>query len=101
MKNNNITWKTKDGRKIPIEDLGDDHLINIIHMIEDMCHPDSDYVKSRVLRLYSLLELFNGGCAEDDLDDKIDVLETYGADPVEVYENYDDLLSVAHKRGLL
>lgn len=33
-------WTTKDGRQIPIEDLTDEHLLNIVRMLIDKEQPD-------------------------------------------------------------
>jgi hypothetical protein len=34
-------WKTKEGNWIPYEELGDQHLLNIVAMLERKFHPNS------------------------------------------------------------
>ena len=39
-----VAWKTKDGKVIPVKDLGNNHLLNIIDMIERKGLEHEDYL---------------------------------------------------------
>ena len=86
-----MKWKTKDGRKIPIKDLDDEHLVNIIRMLRRK--------KSEFLSILYSFPATPYSYAEEDIDRQIDYLERtdiegfYG-------ELGERLLHEAHKRGL-
>lgn len=50
-----IVWETKDGQQIPIQDLSDTHLINIID-----CFEGAKYDFLNLLEQYIQSELLNG-----------------------------------------
>ena len=41
--NSSIVWTTKDGRKIPINEMSDEHLLNTINMIMQIQERDQEY----------------------------------------------------------
>lgn len=41
--NSSIVWTTKDGRKIPINKMSDEHLLNTINMIMQIQERDQEY----------------------------------------------------------
>ena len=41
--NGSIVWTTKDGRKIPINEMSDEHLLNTINMIMQIQERDQEY----------------------------------------------------------
>lgn len=44
--NNTLVWKTKEGDSIPIKDLKDEHLINIINMLDRNLERECEYLEA-------------------------------------------------------
>jgi hypothetical protein len=85
-------WITADDREIPISELTDSHLLNIIEMLED-------YAKKK-----KGLTIEYGGCGcGDNMDVYYDCETIYGQDVYDVFEkhgSYTELIEEKIKRKL-
>lgn len=85
-------WTTRDGRKIPIGDMTDAHLLNAIRMVRRTFDRE-------MLAACAIAGKFDPeGMAADCIDREIQVMEDAG--PRAVCREYDALADEAGRRGL-
>jgi hypothetical protein len=95
---NGKTWTTKEGKTIPINELEDKHLLNIMNMLMVR----APLIKERVvLEIIRFSDCVNGEMAQLAIDQEIRKLEN-ADDIVVLYGTplYDALRKEAKKRGL-
>lgn len=87
-------WKTKDGRLIPIPELENEHLVNIIRMLDRNAERAAFNYVIRSSPLISMMGDMAQMAAEDAMMDLAD-------EPTSVYGDiYNTLTDEAEKRGL-
>ena len=89
---NKKKWTTATGEKIRIKDLEDDHLMNIIQMLERMS-------RQMLYSMYDFEAFISGEQALIDIDNQIRYAEKEG--PAYFYPIYDDLIEEAERRELI
>lgn len=90
-------WKCRDGRKIRICDMDDNHLLNAIKMIERLARREISYCLSVA---YDLEATLQGEVALDEIAREIRRLEYEGVSPEEVCSSYENLVREKKRRGL-
>jgi hypothetical protein len=90
-------WKTKDGQKVRICDMSDDHLINTIKMLERIAKQIWHY---ELATAYSAANFLQGEMAIDSADGHIRHLEEEGPDVTRHYPIYENLYYEAMRREL-
>ena len=84
-------WKTKDGQKIRVRDLGDRHLLNIVRLLERTHQREVDATLLAPCP-------FHGDMAIDAFDAM--QLQAMKSEPDDFYPIYTDLCDVVIRRGL-
>lgn len=88
-------WTTKDGEKIRICDMQDDHLSNSINLLERVAkHMEMESISAG----YQMLCMLQGEMAIDSVERELMVLEEHGIDPNQVNELYDNLIDERERR---
>lgn len=94
---NTKIWKTQKGKKIRIKDMGDDHLINTVLMIE---RKSLAWRQEEIEAGYNLLESLNGEMAIMSVENDLRALERDdGQGPFE-FPIYADMVEEVARRGL-
>lgn len=89
-------WTTKEGEKIPVQKMDDQHLINSIKMMERNFHKR----KSVMLEgAYEMEGMLRGELALEAIGREIEELED-ADEPGDFWPIYYDLVEEANKRGL-
>lgn len=88
-------WTTKNGRKIRICDMEDDHLDNTISMLERYGKAKENYLISSG---YEALCCLQGECAIMSVEQDLMYLEEHGLDPCEIHPLYENLLNEKRRR---
>ena len=86
----NKVWTTKDGQKILIEEMTDQHLLNTIAFLERV-HQEE------IAAAWSCLSTLRGEMAQFYCENDIDKLESEESN----HPQYDDLVEEAMSRGLI
>jgi hypothetical protein len=90
-------WTTKDGRKIPIKDMEDGHLLNAIRMLQ--CKASA--LQSRETASYFMLGEPQGEMAQDAYHAGMDeLMDMEPLEYLETREDYTALTQEARKRKL-
>ena len=97
-------WKTKDGEEIPIKELTDSHILNIMNYFEK----NFEVYRQRWLsKAYMFMDSLNGECAKYYCENMIDLVESENPefDPEgfleETVEGYREIKQEARKRKLI
>lgn len=92
------TWRTKDGTEIPLSDLKNDHLVNIIKMLERRA---PSYADQLAWQAYQFAEMTGGEMAADAATDVGDKLLDGEYEIEDVMPPvYEHLMAEARRRGL-
>jgi hypothetical protein len=86
-------WRTRDGRRIPVADMTDDHLANVMQFLR---RSHRRYVDT--VTLYGIPDDVGEYAAEAAASEMADALMSNVED---VYPIYDDLVTEAIRRGLV
>jgi len=92
------TWKTKDGVEVPIKDLSDNHLLNIIRMLNRASELECFRL---ICSAQQVLNTLHGEYARMGVEEDIDFLIFYGLDPAKLFPKYNDLVDERQRRGLI
>jgi len=90
-------WVTKDGRRIRICDMTDEHLVNTIKMLERATEIKEN---CQIAQGYAMLGFVNGDMAQLAVDQDLRALEEDGLDPAEEFPIYEALTLEAMRRGV-
>jgi len=90
-------WITRDGRRIPIRDMSDTHLLNTLALLDRRVRV---YEEQTLRELYTLSTWVTGEIATMDIENRIMEIEEHGLDPAEVFEPYKELAREAQRRNL-
>jgi len=88
MKKQTKLWTTKDGRRIRICDMSDDHLDNTIKLLDRMAKAAESQT---IVKGFKMLNILHGEMAIDSVEREIDRVMEYGIDPCEISPLYENL----------
>ena len=88
-------WTQKDGKKIRICDMSDQHLGNTIEMLRRYAEAQH---RNMLMGSYAAEAFFTGELAQFAIEDRIEALVMDGPDPSRYYALYDDLVEEQHRR---
>lgn len=88
-------WTTQDGTKIRICDMDDCHLGYTIKLLQRMAKQQE---MNAISVGYDVLSMLQGEMAIDSVERELHVLETYGLDPSNMNELYDNLILEQERR---
>ncbi len=93
-------WTTRTGEEIPMRQLGDVHLENIILMIRRSEARTSKFRNEQILEAHSFLASCNGEAARDAVEQSIKSYDTASVDDIlkEAYPPYKHLLEEKERR---
>lgn len=89
-------WTTKNGSKIRICDMDDEHLDNTIAMLN---RGSVVLASQTVLAGYRMLSFLQGEMAIDSVERELDYIEEYGIDPFSVHPLYENLTLEKERRS--
>lgn len=90
-------WTMRDGTKIAIKDMGDQHIINTIRFLDRAAERIHEQA---IMDGFSALSAVNGEQARYSIEDGIASLEQDGSDPYDEFPIYEHLVAEASRRGL-